>query len=242
MSDTDEMTTELRDCLAGVSVPPPPRLYEITARGRARRRHRLLAVAGLSVAAATGATALAVNLSSASGPAQRPAANQPVGSANHRVGSTVRALPPREIRTVAFTLVRHADGSVTLTIDPTELFDPAGLQNDLEKDGIPAQVTPGKVCSSDPAPGEVSQVVVWHLRAQPGGDDSMTIDPSAMPAGSELSFGTVQLNQDVQFKADVQVAEFTLIDPNAFSCSTTPITDAPGQPDHGGVFRIGPTN
>jgi hypothetical protein len=240
MSDTDEMTTELRDCLTRVSVPAPPQLEDITARGRTRRRHRLFSVAGSSVAvaAAIAATALAVNLGTASSPAHLRDANQHVGSTNHRAGAPSAAVPPREIRTAAYTLVRHADGSVTLTIDPTELFDPTALQNDLQTDGIPAQVTPGKICYSDPAPGEVSQVVVWHTRTEPGGNDTITIDPSAMPAGSELSFGVVPLKGSVP----VQVAEFTLVDPNAFTCSTTPLNDAPPRTDHGGVFRIGPTD
>jgi hypothetical protein len=240
MSDTDEMTTELCEYLDAVNVPAPPPIEDITARGRARRRHRLFAAAGSSVAVAAviAATALTVNLGGASRPAHSHAANGHVGSANHRVGITGRGVPLREIRTAAYTLVRHADGSVTLTIDPTELFDPTALQGDLSKDGIAAQVTPGKICYSDPAPGEVSQVVVWHTRAEPGGNDTITIDPSAMPAGSELNFGLVPLKGSVR----VQVVEFTLIDPSAFTCGPNPITDAPGQPDHGGVFRIAPTN
>ena len=45
MSDTDQMTDsaelrELRDSLSGVAMPERPRLEAITARGRARRRHR----------------------------------------------------------------------------------------------------------------------------------------------------------------------------------------------------------
>jgi hypothetical protein len=241
MSDTDELSTELRDSLTELRLPAPPPLADITARGRARRRHRLFAVAGSSVAVAAviAATALAGNLGAASRPAQSHDANQHVGSANHRVGATRRGVPPREIRTAAYTLVRHADGSVTLTIDPTELFDPTALQSDLAKDDISAQVTPGKICYSDPAPGEVSQVVVWHTRTEPSGDDTITIDPSAMPAGSELSFGVVPLQEN---SVPVQAAQFTLIDPNAFTCSTTPLNDAPPRTDHGGVFRISPSN
>jgi hypothetical protein len=241
MSDTDELSTELRDRLTRVSVPAPPQLAEITARGRTRRRHRLFAVGGWSVAVAAviAATALAGYLGGASRPAQSHDANQHVGVANHRVGVPTRGVPPREIRTAAYTLVRHADGSVTLTIDPTELFDPTALQNDLQTDGISAQVTPGKICYSDPAPGEVSQVVVWHTRTEAGGNDTITIDPSAMPAGSELSFGIVALNGN---SVPVQAAQFTLVDPNAVTCSATLLNDAPPRTDHGGVFRISPSN
>jgi hypothetical protein len=85
----------------------------------------------------------------------------------------------------------------------------------------------------------VSQVVVWHTRTEAGGNDTITIDPSAMPAGSELSFGIVALNGN---SVPVQAAQFTLVDPNAVTCSATLLNDAPPRTDHGGVFRISPSN
>ena len=74
MSDTDQMTDsaelhELRDSLSGVAMPERPRLEAITARGRARRRHRLSRAAGLSVAGVAAGTALALGLTGAHGPA-----------------------------------------------------------------------------------------------------------------------------------------------------------------------------
>lgn len=61
------------------------------------------------------------------------------------------ARPPSTIRTVSFTLVSNQNGTATLTINPKELLDAAALQNDLQQDGIPAMVTSGSFCSSDPA-------------------------------------------------------------------------------------------
>jgi hypothetical protein len=54
-----------------VALSERPRLEAITARGRARRRHRRSAVAGLSAAGAAG-TALAPGLTGVLGPARTP--------------------------------------------------------------------------------------------------------------------------------------------------------------------------
>jgi hypothetical protein len=182
MSDSNQMTDaaelrELRDSLSGVAVPERPRLEEITARGRAHRRRRLSAVAGLSVAAAAACTALALGLTGVLGPAGTPGT----------------------VHTAAFTLVSNSNGTATLTINPKELLDPAALQSDLARYGIPAKVTVGSFCSSDPAPAGFSQVV----SSQPAGPatatpqnavhPTITIDPAAMPAGTELSIGNFQL-------------------------------------------------
>ena len=139
MTDGAELR-ELRDSLSGVAMPERPRLEAITARGRARRRHRLSAVAGLSVAGAAAGTALALGLTGVLGPARTPGT----------------------IRTAAFTLVSNSNGTATLTINPKELLDPAALQSDLAQYGIPAKVTTGSFCSSDPAPAGFSQVVSLH--------------------------------------------------------------------------------
>lgn len=231
MSDIDEMTPELRELrehLAALQVlAPPPRLTEIAARGREHRRHRRYVVAGLSAAGA-GATAvaLAVGLGDG-GSASTPVAN--------RTPSPARTAAPTTIRSSSFTLVSNTDGTVTLTIDPTELFEATALQHDLQQDGIPALVTTGKICTSDPAPGDLSQVVTYH-EGQPGEDATIVIDPSGLPTGAEVSFGTVPL------KLRARAAQFALIDPNAYTCSTGLPPDDPQQPTRGGVYRIGPSN
>jgi hypothetical protein len=142
MSDNDQLTGSaelraLRNSLSGVAVSDPPRLESITARGRARRRHRRSALAGLSVAGAAAGTALALGLTGVLGPARTPTT----------------------IRTASFTLVSNADGTATLTINPKELLDPTALQSDLAQYGIRAKVTSGSFCSSDPHPVGFAQVV-----------------------------------------------------------------------------------
>jgi len=122
------------------------------------------------------------------------------------------------IRTAAFTLTRNADGTDTLTINPEVLLEPSTLQNDLAQYGIPAKVTIGRFCSSDPAPAGFSQVVTFYPtsagRISPAQNPTITIDPAAMPAGTELSFGNFQLNPG-------QETAFTLIDTNSYTCNST---------------------
>ena len=194
MSDTDQMTDsaelrELRDSLSGVAMPERPRLEAITARGRARRRHRLSRAAGLSVAGVAAGTALALGLTGAHGSARCPARAGPW----HRA----RSGPPHSRSS------SKANGKATLTLNPNEFLDPATLQSDLAKYGIPAKVTSGSFCSSDPAPAGFSQVVSLPPREAPvppqsGVQPTITIDPAAMPAGTELSFGFFQLTSGGQ--------------------------------------------
>ena len=55
----------------------------------------------------------------------------------------------------------------------------------------------------------------------PSGDQpTITIDPSAIPAGSELSVGDFQLSSG-QYSGSQQ-ADFVLIDTNSYTCSNTP--------------------
>ena len=134
------------------------------------------------------------------------------------------------IRTAAFTLVSNSNGTATLTLSPGELLDPAALQSDLAQYGIPALVTTGSFCTSDPAPAGFSQVVSeyppgpWTLTPQSGVQPTITIDPAAMPAGTELSVG------DFQLSSGEQQADFVLIDTSSYTCSSTP-PDPNGLPD-----------
>jgi hypothetical protein len=202
----DAVLRELRDSLSGVITPERPRLEAIRARGRAHRRRRLTAIAGLSVAAAAAGAALVLGLTGVLGPAPARGAGT--------------------IRTAAFTLVRNADGTDALTIHPRVLFDPTTLQNDLARYGIPARVTTGSFCSSDPAPADLSQVMTSSPALQGNGgyqhlqDPTVTIDPAAMPAGSELSFGTFQVSTG-------QETAIALIDTNSYTCTSTAPTTLP---------------
>ena len=176
----------------------PPAAAEIIRQGdRRRRRSRTRqSLGGLSAAGVVGAgVALGVGLT---------------GSApTHATGT---------IRTAAFTLVNNANGTATLTINNNVLFEPGTLQADLTQDGIPAKVTVGSFCSSDPAPAASSQVV----SVQPGEEPTVTINPAAMPAGTELSFGNFQ-------NANAGRTFLVLIDTNSYTCTST----APAVLPHG---------
>jgi len=187
-------------------------LDAIVQRGRAtRRRRRLIGLTGTAAVAAS--AAVVVGLAGVTGSA--PA-----------------------LRTAAFTLVSHANRTVTLTINPTELVDAAALQNGLRQDGIPAIVTSGSFCSSDPAPLGITQVVSFYpkptgsfTRIPRGVHPTVTFNPAAMPAGAKLSFGIFQ------HSSGEQQADFVLVSSSSYSCSSTPPV---GPPASGVQFQNGP--
>jgi hypothetical protein len=188
------------------------------ARRRLTQRHyhpgsgRRRLAAGITAAATSAAVVLGLGLSGAFG-----------SSAAHAT---------RTIRTPAFTLTSYSDGTDTLTLNPTELLDPTALQNDFQQYGIPAVVTTGSLCTSDPAPAGFSQAVTapgpGTGTGTPSGEQpTITIDPSAIPAGTELSVGDFQLSSGPY--SGSQQADFVLIDTNSYTCSNTP-PDPNGMP------------
>jgi hypothetical protein len=172
---------------------------DIVARAQRTRRRRRAGIAGLGVAGVAAGTALALSLTGILG-----------------------AAPARStgmIQTTAFTLVEHANGTATLTINPNVLLEPRTLQSDLRQDGIPAMVTAGRFCSSHPSPAGFNQVVT----GQKSSPDTMTINPAAMPPGTELSFGYFRLSSGQETVA-------TLINTNSYTCdSTAPVVWPPGE-------------
>jgi hypothetical protein len=180
---------------------------QIISRGRTVRARRRIpgAVAALAVVAAAG-TALALGLTGV------------LGAAPARSTGT--------IRTMAFTLVRHANGTATLTINRNVLLEPGALQRDLARDGIRAMVTVGRFCSSDPAPAGWTRVMSFPgSPADPGPVRSVVINPAAMPAGTELSFGNFQL-------ANASQTSVALIDTRSYTCTSI----APTVPPPDGVM------
>jgi hypothetical protein len=189
--------------------------------------HRRLA-AGITAGVASAAVVLGLGLSGAFGP-----------SAAHAT---------RTIRTSTFTLTSYSDGTATLTLNPAELLNPTALQNDFQQYGIPAIVTSGSLCTSSPAPAGFSQAVTspgpGTSEGTPGGNQpTITIDPSAIPAGTKLSVGDFQLTSG-QYSGSQQ-ADFVLVDTNSYTCSNTPpdpngMPAGYGQDDGIGVLYGGP--
>lgn len=224
MFDDDQLTDspelrELRDRLNGMPMPARPPLAAIEARGRAHRRHRHFGVAGLFAAGAAAGAAVTVALAGGGSTNQGalPALTQ------------ARSNPPREIRTSSYTLVSDTSGKVKLTIDPRRLFNPARLQSDLARFGIPAKVTDGRFCTTDPQPQGLSRIVTMRI----GPPQRVTFDPAAIPAGTELSFGRFRL------ELRAQMVTMALIDASSYTCSTRPPSDRPGNgPSRLGYLRI----
>jgi hypothetical protein len=206
--------TAVKGALSETHMNTP--LDAIVQRGRAtRRRRRLIGLTGTAAVAAS--AAVVVGLAGVTGSAP---------------GRSTGA-----IRTAAFTLVSHANRTVTLTINPTELVDAAALQSDLQQYGVPAIVTSGSLCSSDPAPTGITQVVSFYpkpagslTRIPRGVRPTVTFNPTAMPAGTELSFGVFQ------HSSGEQQADFVLVSSSSYSCSSTP---PQGPPASGVQFQTG---
>lgn len=208
MYDNDQMTDspelrELRDALSGVEMPGQPPLEAITSRGQAHRRQRRARATRFSVGGVVLAGALAVGVSLAATPAQK-------------LGTIQRA---------AYTLHHNQNGTDTLTLNPVELLDPSQLQSDLAQYGIPAKVATGSYCTTTPEPTGFSQAVTLpgpgsSGRVGSGDQPTITIDPSQIPAGTELSVGYFQLTAGPA--AGEQQANMSLINTNSYSCTSTP--------------------
>lgn len=190
---TQELESALRSAfaLAAADIQDPEQACQrlLQRNYRPGRGHRQLA-AGVTVAAAASAVVLGLGLTG--------------------VFETAPARSPGTIRTTAFTLVQHANGTATLTINPNVLLETSTLQGDLHRDGIPARVTAGSFCSSHPSPAAFRHVVT----GQKSSPATITINPVAMPAGTELSFGYFKVSTG-------QETAVTLIDTNSYTCSST---------------------
>ena len=224
MSDADQMTDsvelhELRGAFSDASLPDAPPLDRVTARGDARRHRRHYGIAIASAAAATGAAVLAFGLTGG-----RAAPTDPRAASSPKLHT---------IRTAAYKLVSNSDGTATFTINPAELFDASTLQSDLEQFGIPAKVTQGSICYTDPEPAVFAQVYSFDP-GPPGGDAVVTIDPAAMPEGTELSFGEIRL------PSGPGAAKVSLIEKDSFTCSSSLPVDRPDENSvpGSGFFRI----
>ncbi len=168
----NEVLRAAADSLSAIPLASPPDVQAIVDRGRARRTRRHDALAGLSVAGVAGGTALVLGLTGVLGPARAPGT----------------------IRTASFTLASNSNGTATLTISPAELLDSAALQRDLAQYGIPAKVTTGSLCTSNPAPAGFSQVVSTNPSGEatltPVAQPTMMIDPSAIPRAPSSASAT----------------------------------------------------
>jgi len=138
-------------------------------------RLRRPAIAGL--AAAVVAIGAGIGIDHALG--SRPA-GQSLGS-SHSPGGAGAHL-------ASFSVDKAADGTVTVTLYSSHAPDAAGLRRALAAAGVPALVTVGRVCFEPRPISDLGQVLSRPPHV-PLGTAVVTITPSAIPSGFELSFG-----------------------------------------------------
>ena len=173
----DELLTLVREQRNKIPMTVP--VEQIITRGRAVRARRRIP----GLAAALAVVAAAVVAGSALLPSSHPAGPQP------------------GIQLAVWTVVKHADGTVSVTI--RELRDPAGLQRTLRAEGVPASVIFGNQpnvqpnsCQSYGDPQRLQKVVTLSgVPGQPHGHVIvMAIHPSALPSGAGVQIITSQAN------------------------------------------------
>jgi hypothetical protein len=167
-----EMTRQLRDSLSGIHVSGQPALGEIMSHSRAHRRRRILSTTGVGVASIAAASALTLGLTGALG------------------GTAVTSGAGTTVRETAFTLTANSNGTDTLTLSQDQVFYPAALQQALAKKGIPALVENATPGLNTTACRFLPEQDVFKVVSFKGTDPlrTMTINPAAMPAGTELFF------------------------------------------------------
>jgi hypothetical protein len=196
MMTDDDVLTHVRNSLSGLQMDTP--VDTILAKGRSRqRRRRMTCLVTTGAAAALGLT---LGLTSIASSGKNPAT-------------------PNTARLAAFTVTAAPDGQSVLTLRKGEQYrlDPTALRQALAEHGIPAVVNVGTMCDTDPEPSGLDQVISTDRQA----DSTVitTFDPSALPAGSEISIG---------YFADHTA--FALIETGApLQCSAEPGGATPGQ-------------
>jgi hypothetical protein len=98
--------------------------------------------------------------------------------------------PPNSTNLAAYVVETNPNGTVTLSLAQDQVFNPAALRQDLARAGVPAIVTVGKVCyvAHPPQPAG-GQFPLSAPERQADGRTGLTITPSLIPSGAELSVG-----------------------------------------------------
>jgi hypothetical protein len=187
--DTDEtaVLNALKDSLDSVTMDAP--VERIVTAGRTRRRRRRLMGTATGVAAVTG---LALGVPALSHPSTAP----PEASLSTGAGSV-------HIRTAAFTVDSHADGTVHVTWNKMQYFqDHQGLQQALHQAGFPVLIKEGVFCKGPKDdgyldPSGVGRGVHRVMKGERTGDDTVVFvfTPSAMPTGKQLFIGYLSPSQ-----------------------------------------------
>jgi hypothetical protein len=170
LPDTPKFSRDLEQALIAVASGGSSR------RRRPVSRLRRPAIAGLAAAAIAIGAGIGIDHALGS------------GSAGSSPGETGAGTRPVHIHVATFSVARAANGTVTVTLFSNHAPDAAALRRALAQAGVPALVTVGTVCY---VPGPVSglQQAISRPPHVPFGTAMLTITPSAIPSGSELSIG-----------------------------------------------------
>jgi hypothetical protein len=167
----EELITAVREQRGNVHMTTP--VGQVISRGHAVRVRRRIRGAAGALAMVTGVAVLAVT-------ALSPASHQ--------------RRPQPSAQLAAWTVIKQSDGNIDVTI--RQLSDPAGLQNTLRGDGVPAVVDfngqPPPECQPYPM---ISRALASRIVQPPRSDvrtggTVLIIDPSALPGGAGVQIGT----------------------------------------------------
>jgi hypothetical protein len=178
--------TSVRDSMTDVHLDRPA--SAITARARTRRRRRRMSGAG-----AVGLAALAAGAVIAWPGGQNLARPADAGTASSVGRDAAPSSGHQTARSVhvnldAWSVNTTPAGLVDVTI--RELRDPALFLRTLAEAGVPAVVSSGEFCRPATDQSQIARQLV-HVLKQSTNDGKvvLTINPAAMPAGSELDIG-----------------------------------------------------
>ncbi|HEX8008179.1 MAG TPA: hypothetical protein VF482_17325 [Trebonia sp.] len=218
----DEMLATLRSSLTGAKesltdVHLDRSADAIRARARGRRLRRGLAGVG------AGGIALGVGLALA------------VGGGS---GTNARSV---HVNLDAWSVNTLSSGRVY--VDVREMRDPVLLRQTLARAGVPAIVTFGEICTQTSG-GDAGNPQRVLGKTVLGGEPKLTINPAAIPAGSELSIGIVSVSKAGTRGLD---ASFTLVKEGSRLTCGSPRTEpgagegekGPGAPRRTGTVKTG---
>ena len=205
MNEHDIMD-QVRESFSGLRMDTPVEQVWARSRSRARRRQKLAALTAATAATAGAAVAMTLTLG----------APAPARSGHPALGAPAPTASRGSVRLAAFTVTNGPGDSTTLILRRDAPLDPSALRQALAQHGIPALVTVGSFCRSNPGAAGLDQAAQPSTLAD--GSDVIVINGQAMPSGTELSIGIFP-----------QTVRMLLIETGApLSCISTP--QQPGQP------------
>jgi hypothetical protein len=121
------------------------------------------------------------------------------------------------VNLAAWSVNTTPSGIVDVTV--RQLTDPALLRQTLAEAGVPAYVAAGELCTTGSGDLPQSQVIGDVPVANSGNSVIVTVNPAAMPSGSEL---LVSMTQQVLGQRQSLVIGIDLVNEGPVSCTPVP--------------------